>query len=52
MNTLRFLGLLAGVFFMPKHLASVAVLWVLLRLHPLLQWIAVMTVVLVWGDAG
>lgn len=50
MNFLRNLGLLAGVFLLPKYLASVAVVWVLLRLHPLLQWIGVIAAGLIWGD--
>ncbi len=50
MTYLRSLGLLAGVFLLPKYLASVAVVWVLGRLHPLIQWIVVITVALIWGD--
>ncbi len=34
MDILRSLGLLAGVFLLPKYLAGAAVVWVLVRLHP------------------
>ena len=51
MDFLRNLGLLAGVFLLPKYLAGAAVVWVLVRLHPLLQWALMVAVVLGWGNS-